>query len=279
MSDEAAYSMFSTMRVNDAIHMIHFGINTKDDALAFMRSHGLDSLAQDNSAMMQEALERRIPALNFVALHGKYGMNGYPQGIFLDAAEAHSSGTLSSLDGPDPMNATHLRVLAEDISLADIKTVGISRIQKSNAAQTVLNALQFMKNGSLDCTAEDIRALIDKNNKDNSISTPLKWALKSINTYGAEFLVGVDRLMTASNMAEYYEHKAVPAHEIKELITYEGIMRRSGRSASYPHVKELWAAGVDPVMAGKHYDGKESVARIIGAKKSGVPTAVSEGWL
>jgi hypothetical protein len=279
MSDEAAYSMFSTMRVNDALHMIHFGIKTKDEALGFLMNRKLDSLVQDNSAMMQEALERRIPALNFVALHGDYGMNGHPPGIFLDAAEAYSSGTLRSLESPTSLNTVHLRVLAGDLSLADIKKVGISRIQKSNASQTVLNSLQFMKNGSLDCTADDIRDLIDKNNKDNSVSAPLKWALQSINIYGAEFLVGVDRLLSASAMAEYYEHKAVPVPEIKELITYEGIMRRNGRAGSYPHMKALRDAGVDPAVAGKLYNGQESVTRIIGAQKDEVPVAVSGGWL
>lgn len=278
-SDEDAYSMFSIMGVNEAIHMIHFGINTKDDALDFIESHGLNSLLQDNSGMMQDALERRIPALNLVALHGEYGMNGHLPGLFLDAVEAYSSGTLKSMDSPTSLNSVHLRVLAGDLSLADIKTVGISRIHKSNAAQTVLNALQFMKSGSLDCTADDIRALIDKNNEENNISTPLKWALQSINIYGAEFLIGVDRLMSASSMAESYEHKAVPVPEIKELITYEGIMRRNGRSGSSVNTRMLRDAGVDPAVAGRLYSGNESVQRIIGAQKDDVAVAVSGGWL
>lgn len=278
MSDEAAYSMFSTMRVNDALHMIHFGIKTKDEALGFMESHGLNSLVQDNSRMMQEALERRIPALNFAALHGTYGMNGHPPGIFLDTAEAYSSGTLRSLENPTLLNSVHLRVLSGDLSLADIKTVGISRIQKSNAAIPVLNALQFMKKGDLECTANDIRQLIDKNNNDNSDSAPLKWALDSINTYGVDFLLGVNRLFSAKFIAEY-EKKGTPVPEIKELIAYEGIMRENGRTGTYTDVRILKNSGIDPALAGRLTAQNVSVERIIGSQGDAVPVAVSGGWL
>jgi hypothetical protein len=271
--------MFSIMGVNDAIHMIHFGINTKNDALDFIESHGLNSLLQDNSGMMQAALERRIPALNLVALHGEYGMNGHLPGLFLDALEAYSSGTLRSLDKPTSLNSVHLRVLSGDLSLADIKTVGISRIQKSNAAIPVINALQFIKKESLECTANDIRQLIDKNNDDNSNSEPLKWALDSINIYGVDFLLGVNRLNSAKFMAEEYEKKGMPVPEIKELITYEGVMRDNGRTGTYTNVKVLKDAGVDPALAGRLTAENVSVDRIIGAQGDDVPVAVSGGWL
>lgn len=279
ISDENAYDMFSFLKVNDALHLIHFGVRTKEEALDFLEDHGLSDLVQDNSKMMQEALRRRIPAFSLAVLHGEYGMNGYPQGIFLDAAEAFSSGTLRSLDGPTSLNTVHLRVLAGDLSMDDIKMVGISRIQKSNAAIPVLNSLQFIKNGSLECTPADVRKLIDKNNDDDSISTPLKWALNSVNDYGIDFLLSVPRLMSASAIAEYFEYQGVPVPEVKELITYEGALRKGGGSTSYAKVKALKDGGVDPVVAGRMLAQKESVERILGSHKDQVSTAVSGGWL
>lgn len=135
-------------------------------------------------------------------------------------------------------------MLAGDLSIDDIKTVGISRIQKSNAAIPVLNSLQFIKNGSLECTAADVRKLIDKNNDDDSISTPLKWALNSFNDCGIDFLLGVPRLMSASAIAEYFEYQGVPVPEVKELITYEGDLRKSGGSTSYGEPPRLLRTGL-----------------------------------
>jgi len=277
ISDEDAYGMFSTMRVNDALHLIHFGHRTKESALEFLNDHGVGSLVQDNSEMMNEALARRIPALKFIEMHGAHGMHGHPQGIFLDAAEAHSSGTLTYWNRPHPVA---LRVLKGDLSLADIKGVGVSRIQKSNAAHDVLDALQSMKDGSLDCTVDDIRALIDKNNDEVNAADPLKWALRSIQRYGADFLVGVNRLITAHRIAEHFERYGFPTSEIKELITYEGTMRQSGESSSsLTIVKKLKDAGVDPVIAGHLYSGISSVDKIIGAHNDEVPLSVTSGWL
>lgn len=279
-SDVTAYELFSVMNVDNAIHMNYCGYRSKDDALAFLTSHGLNSIIEDNSAMMDEALARRIPATSVANLHSAYGSKGHRPGLFLDAAEAYSSGTLSQIDKSRPDSPrVYVRVLSGDIAWADIKSIGVSAIQKSNAAHDVLDALQSMKTGELKCTVGDIANLIAKNNDESNASFPLKWALSSINKYGVGFLTGTQRLLRASSTAEHFESKNAPVDKIKEYITYEERMLEVGAMPPIKLIPRLVNSGVDAESAGKLYKSGKSVDQIITIHNEGIPTAVASGWL
>ena len=279
-SDVTAYELFSVMNVDNAIHMNYCGYRTKDAALAFLHNHGLDSLIEDNSVMMDEALARRIPATSVANLHSAYGSKGHRTGLFLDAAEAYSSGTLSQLDKSRPNSPRiHVRVLSGDIAWADIKSIGVSAIQKSNAPHEILDALHELKSGRLDCTAGDIATLIAKNNEESNISAPLRWALGSLNEYGAEFLTGTRRLASAFSVAQYFEHRNVSVENIKDSITYMEQMQASGSAPALQFLPRLMKSGVDPVTAGKLHKSGNDVDQIISIHHAGIPTAVSGGWL
>jgi hypothetical protein len=279
-SDATLYDMFSVLAVDDAIHLAHMGYPTKETALSFLHDNKLESLIrEDRSSVMQEALQRRIPAAKFAELHAKYGIDQRQTDIFLDAAEAYSSSVLRNLSPYDELRSVHVGILAGDIDLSDIKSIGIGKIQKSNAAHRVIDALRRKKSGEIKCTAEDIAILIDKNNDENNVSLPLDWALGAIGRYGADFLTTLTNLRFASVIAEQCDQRKYSVEDTKSLIDYSGRMRSAGSVPSFPAMVKIKKAGVDPELAGRlHREGK-TTEQIIEISDEGISAAVSSGWL
>lgn len=279
ISDEDAYGIFSVTSVDNAVLLIHNGYETKDDAVRFLNDNSLGTLREDNTALTEEALARRIPAISFAEFSSKHWSAKHETGVFLDAAEAFSSGTLRSLNRPYDEDTIDKSILKGDLSLNDIKAVGISKLQKSNASHVVLTVLKGIHAGEVPCTADDVCYLIDKNNQESNASSPLHWALQSIDDYGVDFLKGVDSLLSASSVAEHFSHRGTTVEKIKSLITYEQVMRRNGSSSGYKFLPRLMQEGVPAETAGKlHGEGKK-IDQIVEIHQQGIHGAVTDGWL
>lgn len=278
-SDVEMFEAFSVAEIGDALLLMQSGIKDKTEISGFLKDHGAGHLVVDRKQMMDEALQRRIDPAVLATFHNAYNMNEHPSETFLDAVEAYSSGTLKSIN-PN----IGKEVLEGKISLSDIKTVGISRIHKSNAASDVLRTLSAIHEGAIDCTPDDVRKMLDTHTADNTHSDSLKWALSALYEHGGSFMGSLHSLSRSHQLVQGLKLDKFGPESLKNkrrgVLQYNDALMREGATIGLRDFSTLYHSGIDPHKAGRLWaSGLKNVNQIIATETEDINPSIATGWL
>jgi hypothetical protein len=282
-SDAEVYDVISAVGLTNAGALLgDAGIRSKEDALEFLSSTGLNHLATDSSDLTAAALNRGIPAHDVFYMYKKsFTESGDNPDIklLLDSAEAHSHIGLRDVKTDTPV---HERVAAETISMDDLRTVGLSRLVKAaDHSGFLLKQLTKMKDGSLNYDAVQMKETINRHtNTTGSINQDsVRAELWLAGGFGYEFASKLNNpqmvamlVQTIKGELEDKLHAANYAETIGNSVKFKWTL-------SAAKVATLFNAGVDPLRAAEHLNSQISVEQIIAIEAEGIAPSVSGGWL
>lgn len=235
----------------------------------FLQTIGLPQLENtDDSrrAMIQEALERRIPASSFIAFENRnkaYKNDPY----FMDAAQT------SSIASFEKVKNLVDEVRRGTVSFNDLMVVGpkaINNLRRFN--HDVVSMMQKLNDGSANYTAEQMRDIFMKCTQAHELDVMVQLT----NKYGGEYATSIKDPSLAHDITLACDFDG---RDYKDAVTYADEFRQR-TFRNHKQVYELFKAGVDldfAVEQSRKVD-ENSVQRII-ALHSGIAKPVSEGWL
>lgn len=282
-SDAEVYDVISAVGLTNAGALLgDAGIRSKEDALEFLSSTGLDHLATDSSGLTAAALNRGIPAHDVFYMYKKsFTESGDNPDIklLLDSAEAHSHKGLRDMKVIPPI---HERVADAQISMDDLRIIGPTRFVKAtDSSGFLIRQVMKLQSGLLDHDAQQIKeAIIRRTNAKDSIDQASVLAeLRVANDCGYEFASTLRNPQLVARVVHAFESQ--PEDKLRAAAYAEAIGNavKSRPSLSVNKVVPLFKAGVDPMLAVEHLDRDIPVEQIIAIEAEGIAPSVSGGWL
>jgi len=272
-SDEEFYSVLSVTSRADAFTLLQAGYRTADEASNYLMDNGFEDLLQDNTALCEEALNRKIPPNKFIQagvnLRGPESSDYY-----FDALEVYSS-SIPAGTGEHSRLVIANKVYDGEISLHDLKEIGFKEIGaffKDKAA--LFNALEQVNAGSTAYTTSDIKALMTKHPR------VFRDALELTKRYGIELAVSIDS--PNIDYADYLEEQGTNKDRIIKLLQYsDQVSNAEAENEIYrPHLphktlEKCFDAGLTPVQVAVDTYTDQQLDGLL----AGATPGVSSGWL
>lgn len=284
-SDVEMYGVYSATSTENADALMHHGILSKEEAIEFMSSNGLDRIIEDNSALMDGMIERKVPVDMFLSLKNNHVLDGVGDQLVLDAAEVHIvkgyqhiRASWSSYE-PDPELTE--RVLTGKIALEDLKTFGAGRLKASSDYMGIITALERIKEGSVDYTAMQLRNYLNDSKSDLSHGDSIALA----NAYGVSAARSYQDQYRAHRMHSVLMHRPdLNKYEKSDIMMFNDlfymVVNRDGRVAiSEDDIITLKKSGVDPLLAARHIVDGRPVQQVLAIHERGIAPSISDGWL
>lgn len=279
-----AYAVLSVSSSTDAPALLALGARSAADAEAILRERGCEGRIRDNP-WAAEAEERGVPFEPTLAFLSERvsRRSQWDEALLLDALEANGIACLrSNLLLPIPV-----RVLEGTLRLADIRTVGASRLARAAArTDAALDLLWPTADGAgTKVPAATVRALITLDEDARAQGLKLRrHPLDLAETVGAEVVLALrdtDRaadlirgLYTATRYSEQFE----PDYLGRVALFNEELTARVRAPFRPADVRMLFDAGAaaDDVRSGLLEGlGLQEIA----GRAEGVHVAVGDGWL
>lgn len=277
-SDVEAYDVLSVVQGKNAILLLAVGVRSRDGALEFLASHGLDDLIVDNSALAQEALNRNIPAkptLEFSSSNMiKYAKS--PES-FMDAVEANGVRVLREMTKYPTVPEM---VLQGQISLSDIKYIGATRLVKaSRDTREVTDFLRDIHRGKAPFSIMMMKKVIIMTEKldRQCIFTPLRMAKR----FGAELILGLRYFDRAVSINRNFDSRGYTMDEQGRILSFfDDLLHYRSDHAMFTveDVFTMFDSGVSGKEAAKGLnEGKTALQ--VSAIAQDVAPVISTGWL
>lgn len=226
----------------------------------------LENTDEHRKETVRGAMERRIPARDFIDFERKY--RGYRDDpTFLDAAQTFSIPSFNKVKGLVD------EVRRGTVSFADLMTVGpkaVNNMRRFN--EDVISIMKKLKDGTANYTADHLREILPKctQNKEVNIMVDL------INMYGGEYATTIKDPALAHDITLACDYDK---QEYKPAVTYADEFR-SQTFRNHKQVYDMFRAGVDLDFAVEHSRSYEkySVQQII-AMHEGIAKPITGGWL
>lgn len=279
-SEVESYAVLgATENVGDALHMLSMGVRTAEEAYAFLAEHQAEHLAVDNSALMNDLLDRNVDSDNLVQ-HKARLMELFPDTEHLaDLIEINSIRSFrTQCHGVEPFIADG------DIDFADIKAIGMDNFksQSQNRLLSTVEALVDLKtNPDTKISTDDIAWLIDKvcNSWAGDTSREYEGAITALVSEGREAIETIRKFDTLTNLIRSYGRREYPEH-VRRAV-YAAIILEITPKVPADDMELLFDAGmeIDPTEVGKLAASGMSIQQILDARQNGIPTNLADGWL
>lgn len=271
-SDKEFYSVLSVASSADAFTLLQAGYRTADEASNYLMDNGFEDLLQDNTALCEEALSRKIPPNKFIQagvnLRGPESSDYY-----LDALEVYSS--------PLPKGGREFsnlvvanKVYDGDVSLSDLKEISFKEVGAFKDKAALFEALEQINAGTADLTASDLKAIMSKH------SSTFRDALDLTERYGADFVLSIDSPNT--HYADNLEERGVSKDRALKLLKYSdqvsnaehenGIYRET---LDYSKLEKCYELGFSPTQVATEEYTEQQLDGLL----EGVASGISSGWL
>lgn len=271
-SDAEFYSVLSVASRANAFMLLESGIRTADDASNYLMDNGFEELIQDNTALCEEALARKIPPTKYI--ESSVNMRGPESSdFFFDALEVYSSSIPAG-------GRSHSRLVVASsvydgiISLNDLKKIGFPAINKFRDKDALYDSLEKVQKKEVNYTAEDLAKLMEK------YSMGFRNALIVTELYGAEFALTLHS--PDSQYAENLSERGVEKERAMKLLTF------SDQLAVTEQENEVYRPQLPYSMIEKCFDLGLSLTQVatqdyteqqLDGLLAGVTSSVSSGWL
>lgn len=274
-SEEESYAVLSaTKNIGDALHMLSLGIRTMDEAYGFLEEHQAEHLKADHSELTNELLSRNVDSSHLVENRERLTTN-YP-----DTSNIADLIELNSIRGFKSQCYTVEPFIAEDeVSLSDIKAVGVADLKIYDRLIDSLPALADIKNNPATKTSvEDISWVIDRLAKEVPGNNQSEYgaAIEALVSVGREGLAPVRDLTMLSNLSRNYRRRYA---DPERKTVYAAIVLQTTPKVPSEELEKLFDSGIEAHHAGDMLLKGMSVDQILDARDNGIAISVSEGWL
>lgn len=271
-SDEEFYSVLSITSSANAFTLLQAGYRTADEAANYLTDNGFEELLQDNTALCEEALARKIPPHKFIQagvdLRGPESSDHY-----FDALEVFCSSI------PDTHHENSNRILSNKVydglvDLADIKAIGFKEASECRHKDVLFNALEKIKAGTANYTPDEFKLIMSKH------PTYTRDAYDFADKYGTDLVLSVDSLDV--QLVDYLEtHGASKDHTIA-MLKYSSQINQAELAnnvyrepLTYDKLEKCHTLGLDPVtVATEDYTDQQ-----LDGLLAGIAPAMTSGWL
>lgn len=275
-TSQEAYSVLSVLPFSDAALMLSRGVESAEEAKTILAEHSLSHLMVDNSGLMDEAMERRIPARSYMSICTLGASQNISQEQLLDAAEAHGMKALRD------NYSFYSSVLRGDILLKDLKAVGVANVVKNPTPESVNEYLRRINKGEADFGIKEVKKLVLQCNKEG-IDTARAWGL--IDKFGMDFTLQRKSISDSLDMLSYLQQQKVPKRSAKPIIEHFDAVQHERDTNGYtgPYfdpedVLKFYKAGIDPKTTLEALSRSVTVEQQL-AINSGIESSLSGGWL
>jgi hypothetical protein len=279
-SDAEAYDVMSRVSPENVTPLLACGVRTGDEAVAFLKSKNLERLIEDNASFAEQALAYNIPAQvikEFRASYPEDTVENNPS--YFEAVEIFS---VKGFGESRHIPRLPELVLKGRISSKDLRILGLKRFNAGGSGSIIVSQLQKINNGQSRITTEELAAVITKGIADGAgNSTIVNETVSLADHRGYEFVMGLEQPILASQLDNTLTAVQYDQSSIEAILIWHDKLRSGTRLGHVPshQVTELFEAGVKPEDAAEGLQEKMSVEQIIGVHVSGIPKAVSGGWL
>jgi hypothetical protein len=284
-NDVNTYAMLSMLSPEDTLALMEHGIDTVEKARAFMKEHNLQDLEIDRKEFAAEAIRRRIPVRDYLAMCEKtITRNAEPANV-LDAAEIFGMKPLTKYP------TFYLDVMAGDINANDIRDIGPALIADHPHPNDVREALLGMKKGENKLDSRQAKLIMEWSVNEGA---PIDNFIDVANVCGFEKLFAITNIEAASSMANHVSNSNKfgddPEEKFARVVQYEQMAIACDampttnssigwRSMPYDVATEMYEAGIEPKAAAECWRDKISAAQYLAIKEHGIAPSVSGGWL
>lgn len=274
-SDAQVYEVLSVTGNGTALALLQSGIRSRDDAENYLMDNGFERLLTDNSAYAQEAQARGIDPKWYFQQTRLSSDEDLSDPLFWDALEVTNSAALSY-----NQNLRH-SVRNGEIRMADIKTVGATRISKSLGQNEIEEALVKIASGEANYSASDLKAVIEKFGDQSNVL--MESALALTEDYGVDYALSIrnpkPHIMAVNDIMK---DNGDDPERIKSTLTYyddldaQGYGGNCAFETTMSNVLRFHDAGVSAADA---YSGKITLTQLDAIDEHGINASLSSGWL
>lgn len=275
--DSVMFEMCSIVSPEDALALVSRGIQSEDEVRKAFKKHRITYAILNRGTVSDLARKAHIRASVFCEFVRKNPPEGHDPQNFVDGASLH--GTKAAREAK-----LDIAVMAGRARLSDIKTIGITRLTKSNDGQIVDHVLSALKNDAVPYDADGFKRILESNQRN------LQRAVLVADKYGADFVIGLSDASDTWNTHLHLERIGYDMSHEKGIMIYGDALGRKAELRDNekglrrrPYIIDdlplLYESGVPVDTVADELNKGYSVNQVLARLQHGVPTSVSEGWL
>ena len=284
--DHEVYDVMSVVSNGNAFVLLELGIRSSDEALSYLRTMDAEELIQDNSSLVQEMVDRGIPADKFARAYE----NIRPS---MKAASKYIADGIELITNDVMRQSSSIESVTDDvldgrIKLGDLKSLGYPRIY---------DRIYFLRGPLMRYAAEEatfsldeMRSVLQRTEMENITGAKFGNAVELFEKLGAD---NFSKLKDIESLIVCYKDSSTNArerHEEMDRAFYQAQLMEglddpdSPRPATYWALKfpaetnQLRQAGIPVEEAITHMKNGYSAQETIGIL-SGIESSISGGWL
>lgn len=270
-SDITIYEMLSCLQAGTAFYLMDRGINTPEAAREFLSDHGLERLIVDRSAVVSEAADRRIGALNTADFLQTYGRT-HTSEVILDAAEAQESRALEKFGLHVDISES---ILGDKLSLSELRTVGFARLAKVSDATMVREQIEAIHRGEKNYTIDQFAKIVAASERQSPKF--MEQLLQLAEKYGGDYFESIKHPFRAAVCIQNSDGRI--DDEVRDLISYDDTIMRGGEMLNVESMRRLMSERIPAEDAVKMTIRGLTVDQMVATHAHGINLAVSDGWL
>lgn len=284
-NDEEMYSVFGIAEAGNAFALLERGARNADEAKEILRKMDAEDLLIDQTALMQEMLNRHISPEDTASILPLMPEE-WTDSIYL--ADAIEFSSYEEFEGRWGASAVRRYILSGNINLADIKTLGVRYLGRVDNLATMTETLLRLGNEESQRTATDTAVFLERAVKERLVDAPLRHGLLLFEKHGMETIGKLERLESFS--VRYHRSETEDTDEAVDRVLYEALLLealvRGGKPPSggywgqefHDEAKLLRAEGISIEEASQRMNDGLTALQVIAVSK-GISVSVSDGWL
>lgn len=279
VSDAEAYDVMAVVAPRNLLPLLASGIRTRDQATKFLRSEGLEDYLIDNTALVEEAISRRVAARKIMLMDNDFPYIGMEHKFYFDAAEVNSIKALQELESGRGVTE---RVLNGTISASDIKKIGAVRIASAGGNSQVLEQLAMINAGNSSISVEQLAKIITKANPRTIQSDPytVNQTVRAARLYGPEVIIALDNLDLLNRKAREISAIVDDPKEAGEMLVWaDRIWQLSKSVPETADIVMLYRADISAEVAAEHFESGMTAQQIIALTQENIEPSLTSGWL
>lgn len=233
---------------------------------------------------IEESQRRGIPprvfTVHYAAIDDRYRDSPY----LYDAVEFKSAG-FNEGSGNEVVTR---EILKGEISLSDLKAIGLTKLRDDSRAYSLLVALEAIQKKEADYTVEDLGGLVDQAIAERASEMEFSTAVDTVFNCGMESIKGVSMEQLDAKHYDYFRSGFRPEKETEEprkhvfkLMAYAAQVRtKVGKKLDGAFVTdEFCEAGIPAELAADVLRIGGSLTQAKAIHEEGIENSLSGGWL
>jgi hypothetical protein len=270
-NDITVYEMLSCLDAGTAFFLMDRGVNTPDAARDYLAEYGLEHLLKDRSAVMSEAADRRIDAVNAASFLKGYS-HTHPDSVILDAAEAQESPALEKFGHHVDISDS---ILNDKLSLSELKTVGFTKLARVSDATDVRKRIEAIHRDETNYTIEQFAKIVEASERQTVKF--MGQLVEVAEKFGGDYLEGIRHPLRVVIYIQNSDGRIDDA--VRDLISYDNIIMKGGEMLSVADVRRLVAEKIPAENALGMVKRGLTIDQMVATHVHGINLAVSDGWL